>query len=183
MKRLFNDLELDYPAATAEFEEWMMSNYQLHRGLYDESISPHRYMILCRFLGESVDLPKYMMDQVIEERIDTLLSGYESALKQNPADPLETIAEMPFRERNEIMEKTFVRKTNPSLYDCLKPLTNYLLPGLFDTLIPYEGRKSLYAAEIVVYDDRIVSAEEEQLWLDNIQWSYDVKSGKINIPF
>jgi hypothetical protein len=179
MKKTFQQLSVNFPQAMSEFAFWLVNQYKIREKEFDESISIHRYIIMARFIGENTEPPRFANDQLLETYIEDMLSRYESAINiVTKTDPLMDLTNLDWKTRNEMTEKTFTRQTNPSIRDTLVMLTNFRLPGLSDTLIPYKGRSLEFG--------RMVSLGEpdtDQFWIDNIKWAWDVNAGKIEIPF
>jgi hypothetical protein len=187
MKKTFNEFYKDFPEATRLFESWLFNEYKVTKEMYDESISIYRHMIISRFLGHPILRDQDITDTQAEEQIIKMLSDYQKALANPIQDPLELLNEMPFNQRS---NETFKRKTLPSLFDALIDLANHIHISLFDALIDYHGVTPLNTIKSVIspltslHDDSyIVSEAEEKFWLDNIQWTHDVKAEKILIPF
>ena len=65
-----------------------------------------------------------------------------------------------------------------SFYDCLNPLSKFAFISLNDTLMPFK-QESL-STTLLEYSETI---NEDQFWLDNIQWAWKCKEGLIKIPF
>jgi len=184
MKRTFQQLYVDFPQATHEFSLWMLTNYKIREADYDDSISEHRYIIACRFLGESTDLPIFLNAEALENKIVELFERYEKAIATaNSQDPLKELSNLDWETRNKMTEKSFTRRINPSLSDSLKPLTNFRFPGLSDALIPWKGRSSEFDHTVPAVSSANGNHVDHQMWLDNIKWCWDFHAGFFEIPF
>jgi len=184
MKAIFSDFFRISTRAANEFQYWLINTFNVRMNQYDESIMTHRYIILCRFLGDCLEPPKYANDGKLEELIIEKFSDYADALsKYKDVDPLAELTNLPWKQRNIMNDKMFIRKTLPGISDALKPLTNFLLPSLYDALIPFKHRNAVYDALPSPESHIKVTPEEEQFWLDAVQWSWDIDNGKIKIPF
>lgn len=184
MKRTFQQLYVNFPQAAHEFSFWMMNQYKIREQDYDDSISEHRYIIAARFFGEPTEAPAYVNADGLEEKLEDMFNRYQQAIVMvSDKDPLKELTNLDWKTRNEMTEQSFTRKTNPGLRDCLILLTKFRLPGLSDALIPWKGITSEFGRQIHAMSDSSASLDEEQVWLENIQWAWDVSAGKIKIPF
>jgi hypothetical protein len=181
MKKIKCDKYLEmYPNAMHAFSSYMLSKFQVTMKMYDETVTDNRYIIAARFFGWSLNIP----DEDPERAITEMLYDYEEAFKKDSGkDPLKELVDMEWKERNEKLEETFKRPVQDYISNCLIPLTNYRFDSISDCLIPYQVRKSPY--ELIKELDASVKVtfEEQQLWLDNIQFAWNVSAGKIEIPF
>lgn len=184
-------MEKQFPRATQEFKLWIYQNFRVLEDQYNDAISSHRYTIAARFFGYPTEPPAYAMEDVIEQKIIEMISKYQEALDAKIKDPLKTLGNLSFDQRNEFMEKNFQRKTLPAIHDFLIPLTNFILPSLFDTLIPYQGRSSIFGPRVTAekpdlnqdteYNPYAVTPEMDKEWIDNIEFSWKIRTE--DIPF
>jgi len=179
-KMTLSELEIKFPGAVREFTKWWMDKFHLSDKHFDQGIMQHKYLVWCRFLGEPSNELTYFTDIAIQRRLVEIIGNYEKALQseQRYSDPLDKLTDMPWEQRNELTKKTWIRKSKPGICDTLVPLTNFIRPSLFDSLIPFTGRNAEIRQENDTYE-----YSDEQMWKDNIQWAWDVQAGKIKIPF
>ena len=165
-----------------EFEFWLVNQYKIRPKDYDDSITLHRYIIMARFMGEPTDPPRFAGEDALEDMIEALVARYENAINvSSKRDPLTDLTNLDWETRNIMTEKTFVSQSNPSIKDALIPLTNFRLPSLSDTLIPWDRRSAQIPHQIEPSKESWAMMEEIT-WKDNIQWAWDVSAGKIQIP-
>lgn len=181
--KTFNQLTMDYPRACMQFASWMIQKFNVTTRMYDESVINHKYTIAARFFGYPLT-PEMGIDGYYQmgEAIESMIEAYDHALKLNPKDPLKVLNQMEWQERNKYTEKVFTRRTRDGICNCLIVLPNKPFLALSDTLIPFKGRSSIFG-QTVSTGEPIMDNYDEQFWLDSIQWSWDVKAGKILIPF
>ena len=97
-------------------------------------------------------------------------------------DPLKELNNMDWAQRNKHTEETFVRQTRPSIHDCLIDVSKMRRKNISDAMVPFVGRSSDFGRTVTAGDDDSLWLGD-QFWSNNIQWSWDVLAGKIEIPF
>jgi len=178
MKHRYTELFRQFPQGAKFFSGWCFNQFKVTMAMYDESISEHRYIIAARYFGHPTVPPKYVMEDQLEEIIYKMFADHEAALVKDKIDPMDELSNLSWQKRNSMNDELFKRQTNPSIRDTLIPLTNFIRPGLIDTLVPYKGRSSNFSQTVTPGSPLI-----DQEWIDNITWSWEVKAGKIQIPF
>jgi len=182
MKHTYTELFKQFPQGAKHFSGWCFNQFKVSMAMYDDSISEHRYIIAARYFGYPVKPPKYALEAQMEDIIYKMFMDYEAALVKDKADPMDELCNLDWQSRNSMNEELFKRQTKPSIRETLIPLTNFIRPGLIDTLVPFKARSSDIGLEIKP-TGIIAGSPMTQEWIDSIQWSWDVKEGKIQIPF